>query len=269
MSFICFNGKFIKKNKAVLFADNRGFKYGDGIFETIRFLNNRLFLKTYHFERLFTSLQFLNIQTHLLSPGSLQKEILMLCTKNNLVSCRIRLTFFREEENKASYIIEATEVPVDIHEFNVEGWEIKLYPYARKSSDAFANLKSINYLPFVMADKYAKEKNIHEAIVVNTYNHICEGSKTNIFLYKDQQVFTPALHEGCVNGVMRRHVIQTIKKSGVPVQQTAIMEEDLLNADEVFLTNSIQVIKWVKTYRNKQFTSSFSKELSKIVINNF
>jgi branched-chain amino acid aminotransferase len=269
MEFICFNGDIVEKNKPVLFADNRSFKYGDGVFETILFLNGKIILEDYHFERLFNSLQFLQIKSSLLSQNDLKNNFLSLCQKNNLNTCRIRLTVYRDEDNNASYVIETNEVPLNVHEFNKEGWNINLYPFARKSIDAFSNLKSVCYQQFVMADKYAKENSWNESIVLNANNHICEGSKTNIFLFKNQQVYTPALHEGCVNGVMRRHVIEEIKKMGMPVKQTTIKEEDLFNAEEVFLTNSIQVIKWVKTYRETNFSSSFSKDLSKQIINNF
>jgi branched-chain amino acid aminotransferase len=269
MNFICFNGDFIEKNKPFLFADNRSFKYGDGVFETILFFNKKIILEDYHFERLFNSLQFLQINSSLLSQDVFKEMIFSLCKKNNFNSCRIRLTVYRDEDNNASYVIETTEVSNSVLEYNNEGWKIGLYPFARKGIDAFSNLKSVCYQQFVMAAKYAKQNSWNESIVLNANNNICEGSKTNIFLFRNQQVFTPALHEGCVNGVMRRHVIEVVKNMGIPVQQTVIKEEDILNSEEVFLTNAIQVIKWVKNYKEKNFSSSFSKDLSKQIINNF
>jgi branched-chain amino acid aminotransferase len=269
MDFICFNGDVIEKNKPFLFADNRSFKYGDGVFETILFLNGKIILEDYHFERLFNSLQFLQITSSPLSQNVLKDKIFLLCKKNNCDSCRIRLTAYRNEDDSASYVIETTELDLNVHKFNNEGWVIGLYPFARKSIDVFSNLKSVCYQQYVMADKYAKENSWNESIILNTSNHICEGSKTNIFLFRDNKITTPALHEGCVNGVMRRHVIEVIKKMGIPVQQTGIKEEDILNSEEVFLTNAIQVIKWVKNYKEKNFSSSFSKDLSNQIINNF
>jgi branched-chain amino acid aminotransferase len=269
MSFICFNGDLIKKSAPFLHADNRGFKYGDGVFETILFLNRRIVLEDYHFERLFNSLQFLQIKFNHLSKENLIRYIHTVCEKNNYTSCRIRLSVYRNEDDSASYVIEAIETPDDIHEFNKEGWSIGLYPFARKSMDAFSNIKTLSYQQFIMADKYAKENFWNESIILNANSNICEGSKTNIFIYRKQEVFTPALHEGCVNGVMRRHVIDVIKKIGIPVQQVTVKEEDILDSDEVFVTNALQVVKWVKNFKEKKFSSSFSKELSHRIINNF
>lgn len=269
MPFICFNGDIIEEDKPVFYANNRCFKYGDGVFETILYLNEKLVLEDFHFERLFNSLQFLQIKFKHLSKDTLQNDVGLLCDKNNHNTCRVRLTVYRDKDDKASYLIETGDVPFDVHEYNDDGWNICIYPYVRKGIDAFSNLKSINYLPFVMAAKYAEANNLNESIILNANNHICEGSKTNIFLVKNQQVLTPALHEGCINGVMRRHVIEIIKKHGLPVHQTKIREEDLLDADEVFLTNAIQVIKWVLRYKEKEFTSSFSKEISKSILSNF
>ena len=269
MTFICFNGDFIEKNKPFLFSDNLAFKYGDGIFETILILNQKIVLEDYHFERLFNSLQFLQIKYSHLTRELFTNKIITLCKKNGFQTCRIRLTVFRDQNDNASYVIETSEVAEDVYEFNKSGWIADLYPYARKSIDAFSNLKSLSYQQFIMANKYAIENDLHETIILNASNHICEGSKTNIFIIKNQRVLTPALHEGCINGVMRKHVIEVIKKLGVPVKQAIVKEEDLFDAEEVFFTNALQVVKWVKSYKKKEFTSILSKEVSLNSINNF
>jgi branched-chain amino acid aminotransferase len=115
-------------------------------------------------------------------------------------------------------------------------------------------------LPYVLADLYAKEMRCHESIVLNTYNNLCDASKANIFLLVKDEVYTPALHQGCVNGVKRRFVIDELKKEGCPVYQREVDEELLLTANEVFLTNAITDIRWVKTFRNKTYGNAFTKE---------
>ena len=116
-------------------------------------------------------------------------------------------------------------------------------------------------VPYVLAAKYAQEKQMDDAIVLNTQNNLCDTSKANIFLVKGDQIHTPALHQGCINGVMRRVVIEEVKELGFRLYQEEITEEDLLNADEVFLTNAIQMIRWVKTYKHKAYISIQTKKI--------
>lgn len=261
MKFICFNGEIIE-DAPVFTVGNRGFRYGDGVFETIKVFRENVLLQEYHFDRLFTSLMLLKI-----SPGEnfkrdiLSKQILELCRKNNCIaSARVRIAVYREEGNKAGFIIEAFPLDEKVNRLNDKGWSITISPLARKTCDAFANLKSANYLPYVLADLHAKEKQCDEAIVLNSDNHLCDASKANIFLVIKNEVHTPALHQGCVNGVKRRFVIEELKKQGIAVHQRIIEEKTLLEADEVFLTNAINDIRWVKSYKDKLYQASFTRQ---------
>src|SRR4030095_10075619 len=103
--------------------------------------------------------------------------------------------------------------------------------------------KSANYLPYVLADLHAKETGCEESIVLNTENNLCDASKANIFLLVKDEIYTPALHQGCVNGVKRRYIIEELKKEKIIVQQKQINESLLFEADEVFLTNAINDIR--------------------------
>lgn len=258
MNFICFNGEIIK-DAPVFAAGNRGFRYGDGVFETIKVFHGRVLLQQYHFDRLFTSLPLLKINPgEKLTRENLSKQILELCNKNNCsASARIRLAVYREEKEKMGFVIEAFPLDEKVNQLNDNGWSITIYPFSRKSCDVFANLKSANYLPYVLADLYAKEQNCEEAIVLNSDNRLCDASKANIFLVIGDEVYTPALNQGCVNGVMRRFVIEELKNTGVPVHQIIVDEQLLLNADEVFLTNAINDIRWVKNCDGKIYNNSF------------
>jgi branched-chain amino acid aminotransferase len=258
MKFICFNGEIIE-DVPVFTAGNRGFRYGDGVFETIKMFREKILLEEYHFDRLFTSLTLLKI-----NPGenftreNISKQILELCRKNDCIaSARVRVAVYREEENRVGFVIEAFQLNERVNQLNDEGWAITIFPLARKSCDAFANLKSANYLPYVLADLYAKEKKCEEAIVLNTDNHLCDASKANIFLVVKDEIHTPALHQGCVNGVKRRFVIEELKKQGIVVNQRIIEEKTLLDADEVFLTNAINDIRWVKSCKDKIYQNIF------------
>ncbi len=262
MNFVWYKGNFFDANLPVLLAANRGFKYGDGVFETMRLLDGKILLKNYHYDRLVTSLKLLQIQYSDDFKEQVFNNILELCGKNNCISAaRIRLAAFRGADNKTEYLIEATPLTNSFYQWNEEGWEIDIYPDARKSYDAFSNLKSANYLPYVLADLYAKQSFFKECLVLNTRNFIADGSKTNIFIVKDKDVYTPALTEGCVDGVMRRFIIDELNKIGNIVKQTEIDIDLLLSADEVFLTNAIQGMQWAKKFRTKIYTHEIVRQI--------
>ena len=261
MNFICFNGEILPEQN-LFTPQNRGFRYGDGVFETIKIFRGEILLEEFHFDRLFSSLALLKlIASNNFTQEILARNILDLCAINKcLNSARVRLAVFRGKENKAEFVIEASYLDEEINQLNEEGWKIEIYPLVRKTCDAFANLKSANYLPYVLADLYAKEAGCQESIVLNTYNNLCDASKANIFLVLKDEVYTPALHQGCVNGVKRRFVIDELKKEGFTVYQREVDEELLLRANEVFLTNAINDMRWVKTFRNKTYGKAFTKE---------
>ncbi|MGN6399321.1 MAG: aminotransferase class IV [Flavisolibacter sp.] len=257
MNFVCFNGDIVV-DQPLFFAHNRSFKYGDGIFETIKVYKGKILLSNLHFERLFSSLQLLKIK-HAFNELYLSEKIIELCKKNDCSNlARVRLAVYREEEGTAGFVMEALPLINGVNSWNKKGMAIDLYPYARKPKDAFSNLKTANFLPYVLASLYAKENNLDDSIVLNSDNHICDSSKANIFLIKNGEIFTPALHQGCVNGVMRRFLIDEVKKLNYKVHQQEITEDDLLNADEVFLSNAIIGMHWVGFFRKKNYVHNVS-----------
>lgn len=265
---ICFNGQFISADQPIFTPENPSFKWGDGIFETIKVSNGKIILQPYHFDRVFLSLKLLRMDhDEDFNQDNLAAAILTLCELNSCLQlARVRLAIFRNEKNFAEWVIEAFTIPASFNQWNEKGWEIDLYPFARKQTDAFANLKSSSYLPYVMAGKFAREKQIDEAIVLNTSNKICDGSKTNIFLLSKKQLQTPALHQGCINGVMRRHIITELKIQGWQIKQEEIGLEDLLEADEIFLTNAIIGLRWVRAFRDQTYPSSQSLQIYNNVV---
>lgn len=254
MNFVFFNGNFLPEEEPVFTVQNRSFRYGDGVFETMKVYKSKILLKEYHFERLQVSLQMLQIK-NCLDGAALSQNIYELCKKNNCSNlARVRLTVYRNHQSEAEYIIEASSLSEETIHCNEKGLTIGMYPYARKYPDAFANLKTANFLPYVLAEKYAKENGMDDAIVFNAFTKISDSSKANIFLIKHNEIFTPSLHQGCINGVMRRFLIEKLKQAGYRVHQTEISEHDLFDADEVFLTNSVFDIRWVEHFRNKNYS---------------
>jgi branched-chain amino acid aminotransferase len=269
MNSICFNGKIIAATEPVLMASNRGYRYGDGLFETIKILNGRILLGNYHFERLFTGLSLLQFQIPVLfTVEKIEKEILLLCRKNNCGDLgRVRLSVFRgngglyDEDKVLQYLIECWPLNESVNNLNENGLVIDIYPDAEKSCDKFSNLKSANFLPYSMAAMYAKEKKINDCLVLNAIGGIADSTIANLFIIKNSIIITPGLEEGCVNGVMRRHLNREMRNAGYEVQEASVLLNDILTADEIFLTNAINGIRWVKQFRDKSFTNIKTLEI--------
>jgi branched-chain amino acid aminotransferase len=273
MSHICFNGKIVADQTPVLLASNRGYRYGEGLFETMKVVQGKIILADFHFERLISSLQILKIPIpQLITADRLEREIIELCEKNHCIArARVRLSVsggngsLYESDNNFSYLIECWPLDDAACILNENGLIIDLFPDARKSIDKFSNIKSSSYLLYVMAAKWVKENKLNDALILNANETICDATIANVFWIKDGVVFTPPLSEGCVNGVMRRYLLQELKAGQYKVYEGKLNIADLEKADEIFLTNAISGIRWVKQFRNK----IYDKQMIEKIYNEF
>lgn len=269
MNSICFNGKFFSADEPVLLASNRGYRYGDGLFETMKVQQGNILLADYHFERLFTGIAMLQFEMpRLFLRQRTEDEILHLCKKNKCEQLgRVRLSVFRgngglyDEEKALQYLIECWPLNESVSKLNDNGLVIDIYSEAEKSCDKFSNLKSANFLPYSMAALYAKEKKVNDCLVLNSTGSIADSTIANLFVIKNGIIVTPGLDEGCVNGVMRRHLLKEMQNAGYDTREVAVSVNDLANADEVFLTNAINGIRWVRQFRDKLYTNIKTTEI--------
>jgi len=277
MNQVNLNGKLFHADEPVLFASNRGYRYGDGLFETMKLKEGKILLEQYHFERLFNGLHILRFEIpSLFNADKLRQEILHLCKRNECEKlARIRLSVFRgngglyEDLNVLHYLIECWPLPETTMEINQNGLDVGIFPGGRKNADQFSNLKSSNFLLYSMAAIFAREQKWNDCLVLNTSDRLCDATTANIFIIKNGIFKTPALSEGCVAGVMRRKLIEVIRAENAPVnsvEESGLQIDELLNADEVFLTNAIHGIRWIKKvndkiYSNKQTVDIYSKFL--------
>ncbi|MFL5808292.1 MAG: aminotransferase class IV [Flavisolibacter sp.] len=268
---ICFNGKYLPSSLPVITAQNHSFKWGDGLFETMKLLNGEILLQDLHFDRLFHGLEMLQINCDTsFAQEIISKQIISLAQQNDCSNlARVRLAVYRNEQNRAEFVIEAKPLSQDYNRWDDHGWAMGIYPHVRKQTDAISNLKSSSYLAYVLAGRYAKENDMDEAIVLNTSNFICDGSKSNIFLIKANEIITPALHQGCINGVMRKYLIAELKSSGRVIKQQEVSEEDMMNADEIFITNALVGIRWVHSFKEKTFTAQQTQSIYKKYVATF
>ena len=245
-------------------VDNKSYRYGDGLFETMKVKGKIISLERFHFERFYYGLEQMGFEIPvLLTTEKLKQQIMLLCEKNKCDSwARVRLSVFRgngglyEGNNDLQYVIECWPVNDSVNQLNDNGFVIDIFPDARKSCDKFSNIKSANYLPYVMASRYAKENKLNECLVLNIHDRIADGTIANIFLIKDEKIITPHLNEGCVKGVMRSRLIEQLN-----VKEDVLTIDDLLSADELFFTNAIYGIRWVKQFRNKTYSNLITSKL--------
>ncbi|MBK9465016.1 MAG: aminotransferase class IV [Chitinophagaceae bacterium] len=269
MNSICFNGKFFSADEPVLLASNRGYRYGDGLFETMKVQQGNILLADYHFERLYTGIAMLQFEMpRLFLRQRTEDEILHLCKKNKCEQLgRVRLSVFRgngglyDEEKALQYLIECWPLNESVSKLNENGLVIDIYSEAEKSCDKFSNLKSANFLPYSMAALYAKEKKVNDCLVLNSTGSIADSTIANLFVIKNGIIVTPGLDEGCVNGVMRRHLLKEMQNAGYDTREVTVSVNDLANADEVFLTNAINGIRWVRQFRDKLYTNIKTTEI--------
>jgi branched-chain amino acid aminotransferase len=261
--YLSYNGELLKDDKPLLRADNRGLRYGDGLFETIRFYKGQICLQDYHFERLFKGLELLQFELpSYFGASHLATQILHLCQKNNHPNARVRLMVFRgngglfdPENHLPNCIIQSMPLTTGAFSLNESGLMTGVYPGVHKSMDTFANLKSNNYLPYIMAALYARQQQWNEALLQNSAGRICDATIANLFIVKRNKLYTPALSEGCVAGVMRRWIIEKLQLSGYDIEESTITIDDLTEADEMFFTNSIQGIRWVQQCDKTTYTN--------------
>ncbi len=269
MATICFNGKFTDADKAVLLASNRSYRYGDGLFETMKVKDGVIQLAASHMQRLFDGMSILKMDVPaLVTKDKLMDIILELCKQNRCEAlARVRLSVSRgngglyDEDRKLQYLVECWPLNQSVNRVNENGLVIDIFPDAAKSTDRFSNLKSANFLVYSMAAVYAKENKLNDCLVLNANGKIADSTIANLFLVKGDTIFTPALSEGCVNGVMRKYLLESLAASNYQVEETIVSAEDLLAADEVFLSNAINGIRWVQRFRDKIYSHMKTMEI--------
>ena len=131
-----------------------------------------------------------------------------------LVVARIRLMIFRgnggifdPEDLNPNFIIESWPL-TNSSGLNENGLTVDIFPGAKKSCDSFSNIKSNNYLPYVMAGLFAKKNKLNDCILLNSFDRVCDSAIANVFIIKKNKIYTPPLTEGCVAGVMRRWMLE-------------------------------------------------------------
>jgi branched-chain amino acid aminotransferase len=158
--------------------------------------------------------------------------------------------------------VETEPLQGELFELNEIGLTIGLFADAAKSIDKLANYKTCSALVYVLASIYKSKAGLDDCLILNSRSNICESTNSNVFLVKDNTIHTPSLEEGCIRGVMRKQIILLGKKNGLAVNETSVEPEKLKQADEVFLTNAANGIRWVQRFGSVRYENKISHLLS-------
>jgi len=268
--YLLFNDEFHAVDAPVLTASNRSFKFGDGLFESMRMINNKLQFADLHADRLVAGMKALKIEGHtLMDDYFIRQKTADLAKKNKWNgNVRFRLSVYRQgsgvytpENNKAGYVLEGIPLKSNQYELNSKGLIIDVFDEMTKPINKLSNFKTSNALLYVMAGIFKSQNRLDEAMILNQNGFLCESISANVFVVYDKQIYTPALTEGCVSGVMRTAIMQLAKMNDISLIEAQINPEILKEAEEVFITNATQGIQWIMGYGRKRYFNEVSKFL--------
>ena len=266
------NGNIIKKEQATISINNRGFAYGDAVFETIKATQNKILFLEDHYFRLMASMRILRMEIPMnFTLDFFEEEILKLIDSNNLTQSSVRVKFIvnRREDglytpktNDIEYLVFVERLDADFYEFVDEDYRIDLFKDYYISPSLISTLKTNNRIINILGSIYAKENNFNNCLILNTDKNIVEALNANIFLVKKNMIKTPPLQDGSIKGVMRKQIIEIIKLlPDYTLEESSISPFELQKADELFLTNVITGIQPITHYRKKTYTRDVSKQL--------
>ncbi len=267
---INFNGT-ISENSTINIEENRGFLYGDALFETIKVTNNSILYFEYHYFRLMASMRMVRMEIPMnFTMDFLQAEIFKLINASNPAPAyRIRITVFRKfggiytpKTRDIDFLIALKTLENPDYQYNKSTYEVELYKDFYIPTTSLASLKTNNKMVHITGSIFAQENGYQNCILLNTDKNVVETLQENLFMLKDNQVITPPLSEGCCNGIMRKQVLKHLQKTNkINVIEQPISTFDLQKADELFMTNVIKGIQPITQFRKKTYTTHFSQTL--------
>ncbi len=264
-----YNGAFVFEDEKIGCFSNRAFLYGDAIFETLRVRNRDILFFEEHLSRLVSGMSVLKYdipEKFTIFKSKLENEIISLLNRNKIFkAARVRITVFRKrgglytpQTNEPEYVISASELDEEFFALNNKGFTVSVFDDIKKPINIFSPYKTGNSLIFTLAGIHKNNIGADDCIILNENGQIAESISSNIFIVKDKVLITPPLNSGCINGIIRKFITDTAYSNNIKLAEENISEKDLLQAEEVFLTNSISGIRWVVAYRHKRYFKRLS-----------
>jgi branched-chain amino acid aminotransferase len=259
---INFNGTIVSQDTNIL-IQNRGFLYGDAVFETVKIVNSKILFLEDHYFRLMASMRVVRMEIPMnFTLEYLEEQILSVATKNSLSnSCRARITVFRNDGgyylpkvNTISFLIHTVGIEQILYYFSEEAYEVDLFKDFYVTKQLLSSIKTTNKMLNITASIFASENGYDNCLLLNDSKNVVEAIQGNLFMLTGTKLITPPVSEGCLNGVMRKQILEFAKKmNNLEVVEDIISPFDLQKADELFITNVIKGIQPITKYRKKEF----------------
>ncbi|HEX2899172.1 MAG TPA: aminotransferase class IV, partial [Bacteroidia bacterium] len=256
---------------------NRGFRYGDGLFETILIRHGKPSALDAHLQRLSEGMQILGLDplSRGMDTATWRQSVLevvgkLLKGQDESGFGRMRITVHRAAGGHYLPISDAPELLAEIHPLQADPWLVRpplhlcfahAYPVAHSALSA---VKSLNALPYVMAARHAAAQGLDDAILRSVKGEVVECSAANIFIVLQNRIVTPWLGAGCLPGVMRARVIAIAQAQGMLVQAQPVQIQRLNDASEIFVTSAIRGLQPVGSIAETTYTAKAHKVMSKI-----
>lgn len=272
--FVNNNDEILPNDVPTIHTGNRGYLYGDGVFESIRILGGQILNLDNHVKRMLEGAKRIKMRPPSYFDVSFFEEriqaLLQKCGITEGGRCRIHLDrvaggSYHPDSNEVTFFIEVYPLNYDGFQLNQKGLEIDIYMEHKKPKSVLSNFKTKNGLLYVLASIAAKEKGLDDYLITNDSGTIIEASASNLFVVSNGVLYTPGLEEGCLAGTMRMQMINLAIENKIKVYECAILPQNMLVADEIFLTNAIQGIQWVQGYRTKRYFNNVSKRLVELL----
>ena len=267
---INFNGTIVSQDANIL-TQNRSFLYGDGVFETVKIINNKILFLEDHYFRLMSSMRVVRMEIPMnFTMEFLEEQILALVNKNGLTSSsRARITVYRNDggyylpqDNTVSFLIHAVTLESKLYSIEKKEYEVDLYKDFYVTKQLLSSIKTTNKIINITGSIFANENGLDNCLLLNDSKNIIEALQGNIFMLMGNKLITPPVSEGCLNGIMRKQILSLAKQiENLDVVEEVISPFDLQKADELFITNVIKGIQPITQYRKKTFATKISLQL--------
>jgi branched-chain amino acid aminotransferase len=269
---VYYKGNFLPADKVAISPFNRGLLYGDGVFETLRAYSGRVFRLEQHLKRMQEGLQVLKIALNEEAHG-IERAINELLKLNNLSDAALRISVFRGDGEgpeppdglRLSILISAKPFNKYFAEDYATGFRAYLVSMRRSSYSPLSRIKSLNYLDNILARLEAREHNAQEALLLNTLGWVAECATSNIFIIKDKKLITPPVDAGILPGITRAAVLEIADSLNLQAREETFSPEELLRANEAFLTNSLMEIMPLVMLNEKKIGSGRPGPLTELL----
>ena len=271
---INFNGNTTSSDTNLL-VNNRAFLYGDGVFETLKIIDNRILFLEDHYFRLMSSMRVVRMEIPMnFTLEYLEEQILALALTNGCsASARARITVYRNEggyylpkQRSVSFLINCDALENKLYFNDSRSYEVDLYKDFYVTKQLLSSIKTTNKMINVTGSIFADENGLDNCLLLNDDKNVIEALQGNLFMVFEGKLITPPISEGCLNGVMRKQILNLASKiEGLKVVEEPISPFNLQKADELFVTNVIKGVQSITKYRKKEFGNTIANELVKLL----